>query len=310
MKELRQTIAGCLKANGADLVGFGGMERFEEPFLREMMPGAKTVICAAFRVLRGAHRGIEDGTTYYQYATMGVEAMEENVMPLALLRACALLEDAGYSALPQRRHQTVMRGEEGTNPEVDFESIMHGRKTEPEMDFDRVAVRCGLGEIGLHGGLLTAEYGPLVRLCAIVTDAALESDPIAPAHLCDRCGACLRACPGGAIDENGQRDAWQCTVYYHGANMHKNPFLPPEAFGADPQREEILAGRARLSPERAREVIRQIIYYPPVKHGYAASICGRACHRACYVHLEENGKLNRRFVEPLRRRPEWELPML
>ena len=120
MKELRQAIAGCLKANGADLVGFGGMERFEEPFLREMMPGAKTVICAAFRVLRGAHRGIEDGTTYYQYATMGVEAMEENVMPLALLRACALLEDAGYSALPQRRHQTVMRGEEGTNPEVDF----------------------------------------------------------------------------------------------------------------------------------------------------------------------------------------------
>lgn len=310
MNELRQRIIECLKSQGADLVGFGGIDRFEDTFLKDLMPGAKTVICAAFRVLRGSHRGIEDGTTYYQYTTMAVETLEENVMPIAMLRACAVLDDAGFAALPQRKHPTVMAGEGGTNPEVDYEEILRGRKTEPELNFDEAAVRCGLGELGQHGGLITDEFGPLVRLCAIVTDAELAPDPIAEKHLCDGCGKCRAACPGNAFGDDGCRDDWQCAVYYNGASMLKNPFLPADAFFDDPERLAIIAGKAKLSPERAREVIRQIIYYPPVKHGYSSSICGRACHRACYVHLEEKGALSRRFEEPLRRQPEWVLPLL
>lgn len=309
MSDLKQKVVACLKEQGADLVGFGGAERFEDTIVPKIFPQAKTIICAAFRVLRGAHRGIEDGTTYYQYTTMGVETMEENVMPLALLRACALLDDMGYSALPQRRHQTVLAEKEGTNPEVQYEEIRRGRKTELELDFDETARRCGLGEIGLHGGLLTDEFGPFVRLCAIITDAEIEPDPISAPHLCDRCGECVRGCPGKAVRPEGGIEPWQCAAYYMGANMHKNPFLPPDAFFDDPERLQIIAGEAKLSPERAREVINQIFYYPGVGHGYASSICGKACHRACYVHLEQTGKLKRSFEEPLRRQPEWELPI-
>ena len=309
MKQLKQRLTDLLRAQGADLVGFGSMDRFEDTFLPRIFPEGKTVVCLAFRVLRGAHRGIEDGTTYYQYTTMGVETIEENVMPLALLRGSALLEDEGYLALPQRRHQTVMAAAEGTNPETDYEEILRGRFTEPELDFDQTAVRCGLGEIGLHGGLLTEEFGPLQRLCALVTDAVIEPDPVKAPRLCDGCGDCVRACPGRAIREAGGRDDWQCAAYYMGANRKKNPFLPPEAFEGDPDREAVLSGEARLTPERARQVIDQIIYYPPVKHGYTSSICGRACHRACYVHLEEKGLLSRTFADRLRRQKEWELPI-
>ena len=103
---------------------------------------------------------------------------------------------------------------------------------------------------------------------------------------------------------------WQCAVYYNGANMLKNPFLPADAFCEDPERLAIIAGEAKLSPERAREVIRQILYYPPAGEGYSASICGHACRRACMVHLEETGKLAKTYEAPFRRQPEWELPLL
>lgn len=310
MSDIKQRIIDYLKAQGADLVGFGSADRFADTIVPQVMPGCKTVICALFRVLRGSHRGIEDGTTYYQYTMMGVKHIEETVIPQALVRTCALLDDLGYSGLPQRKNSNYVVSETGTNPEMDYENVFRGRKTEVELNFDETAVKCGLGEIGLHRGLLTDAFGPMVRICAILTDAELEADPIAEKHLCDSCGKCLKACPGNAIDPEKGIDEWQCSAYYQGANMHKNPFLPAEAFMEDPDRLAIISGKLKLTPERAREVIQQIIYYPPAGNGYTSSICGRACHRACYIHLEENGKLSRSFEQPLRRQPEWELPLL
>ena len=86
--------------------------------------------------------------------------------------------------------------------------------------------------------------------------------------------------------------------------------MPPDAFADFPDRLAIIAGEARLSPERAREVIDQIRFYPPVKHAYVACICGKACDIACYIHLEENKLLNRKFSTPFRKRPEWKLSLL
>ena len=66
---------------------------------------------------------------------------------------------------------------------------------------------------------------------------------------------------------------------------------------------------ADLTPERAMEIIDQIHSYPPVKHAMVASMCGRACDTACYVHLEEKGVLKRKFKTPFRKRPVWSLPL-
>ena len=118
MNTLKERITETLKAHGADLVGFGGIDRFRNSAAETILPGTKTVIGIAFRVLRGSYRGIEEGSTYYQYTTTGVETIEETVMPMAMLRACAVLEDAGFEALPQKRNQTVMQSENGTTPEI------------------------------------------------------------------------------------------------------------------------------------------------------------------------------------------------
>lgn len=310
MNKLRTEIINVLRQNGADLVGFGGMDRFDDGSVSRLFPAAKTVIGIAFRVLRGSHRGTEEGTTYYQYTTTGVETLEETIMPMAMLKACSVLENHGFSALPQRRNQTVMRESDSTNPEVDYNEIFCGVTAESQLNFEQTAVCCGLGELGLHGTLLTNDFGPLQRYCFILTDAEIEATPLVAPHLCDHCGKCVAACPGKAIAPNGTINSWQCAAYYMGANMSRNPFMPSEAFADDPDRLAIIVGEAKLTPERAREVIDQIIFYPPIKHGYVSCICGKACDMACYIHLEEKGVLQKHFRTPFRKREEWRLPLL
>ena len=59
--------------------------------------------------------------------------------------------------------------------------------------------------------------------------------------------------------------------------------------------------------EDAAAVLDNSLFYPRIKHGYVASICGRACDTACYIHLEAQGKLTRSFKRNFRTRPEWKL---
>lgn len=303
---MREKIIELAKANGADIVGFASSERFEKdnPIFK-IMPETKTVIGLAFRVLRGIYRGIEEGTTYYQYTTMAVENMEETIMPMAQLKVAMLIEKESYTALPQRKHQQIMKEHDSTNPEVAYDAVYRDKGAEVQMDFLDTAVKCGLGEKGLYDVLLTDDFGPLVRYCFILTDAEIEETEIVKPHLCDKCGKCVKACPGKAIDENGNVDPWQCAVYYNGANGTKNPFMPPEAFEKFDNRLEIIAGEAKVTPETAKKILDNIYFYPPAQHAYQCSICGRACDIACYIHLEEKGIITKKFKTPFRKREEW-----
>lgn len=304
---MKNRITELAKQNGADIVGFAPADRFskDNPIFK-IMPETKTVIGLAFRVLRGIYRGIEEGSTYYQYTTMAVENMEETIMPMAQLKIAMMLEENGFLALPQRRHQQIMAEENSTNPEVAYDAVYRNRKQEVQIDFLDTALKCGLGEKGLSGALLTDDFGPMVRYCFILTDVEIEADDEIKPRLCDKCGKCIKACPGKAIDENGNVDPWQCAVYYNGANGTKNPFMPPEAFDGMDNRLEIIAGEAKVTPETARKILDKIYFYPPAQHAYQCSICGRACDMECYVHLEEKGVLKKKFKTPFRKRDVWE----
>lgn len=303
---MKDEIIKLAKENGADIIGFAPSDRFsaDNPIFK-IMPETKTVIGLAFRILRGIYRGIEEGSTYYQYTTMAVENMEETIMPMAQLKIAMMLEENGYLALPQRRHQQIMAEDNSTNPEVAYDAVYRGRTPEIQIDFMDTALKCGLGEKGLDNALLTDEFGPMVRYCFILTDAEIEPTEEVKPHLCDKCGKCIKACPGGAIDENGNVDPWQCAVYYNGANGTKNPFMPPEAFDGIDNRLEIIAGEAKVTSETARKILDKIYFYPPAQHAYQCSICGRACDMECYVHLEEKGVLKKKFKTPFRKREVW-----
>ena len=128
---MEEKIIAIAKANGADMVGFAPASRFaaDDPIFK-IFPGTKTVIGLAFRILRGIYRGTEEGSTYYQYTTMGVENMEETVMPMAQLKVAMAIEAEGFLALPQRRHQQIMAEADSTNPEVAYDAIYRERTAE------------------------------------------------------------------------------------------------------------------------------------------------------------------------------------
>jgi epoxyqueuosine reductase QueG len=80
-----------------------------------------------------------------------------------------------------------------------------------------------MGEIGKNNLLLTPEFGPHQRLCAIITEAELEPDPRRDFDLCRGCNKCMEACPSGALTPDGY-DLDPCFVYW--AFGFKR--LPPE----------------------------------------------------------------------------------
>lgn len=305
---MTEKIIECAKRYDADIVGFAPAERFtrDDPVFR-IFPQTRTVIGLGFRVLRGIYRGVEEGTTYYQYTTMGVENLEETVMPLALINLCNLIEEEGYEAIPQRRNQLIMEEPDSTNPEVDFTDIYRGITAENQLDFLHCAVQCGLGERSMMGSLLNKDFGPFLRYCFILTDAEFPATEPVTETLCDGCGECVMACPGHAIREDGKLDPWCCAVYYNGANGTKNPFMPPEAFRDFENRMDIIQGTAEFTSAEAKKILENIYFYPPAKHFYRTSICGRACHRACYIHLEEKGVLGKTFHRKFREGADWKL---
>ena len=303
---MTEYIKAIAEKNYADVVSFAPAERFsaDDPVFK-IFPYAKTVIGLGFRILRGTLRGPEEGSIYYNYMTMALLNMEETVMPIALVNIANAIEARGFIAVPQRRHQLIAADTEGTDPEMNHALIKRGATAENQLDFVETAVKCGLGEKGLMGDIINEDFGPLIRYCVILTDAAIEPDEIKEAHLCDGCKKCIKACPGGALSEEGLRDDWRCAVYYKGANGTKNPFMPPDAYSEFDDRLDIIAGRAEMDISKAKRILDATAFYGGTRNGFAPSICAKACHTACYVHLEEQGKLKRRFKKPFKRREEW-----
>ena len=81
-----------------------------------------------------------------------------------------------------------------------------------------VAFVCGLGTFSLSTNLIT-QKGCSGRFMSIVTDWEADRYDVRPytdyMEYCNRCGACTRCCPGGAITEQGKNKKI-CHTYFQG----------------------------------------------------------------------------------------------
>ncbi|MHA1943845.1 MAG: 4Fe-4S double cluster binding domain-containing protein [Candidatus Thorarchaeota archaeon] len=74
------------------------------------------------------------------------------------------------------------------------------------------AVKSGLGAQGKNTLLISPEFGPKIRLIAVLTDAVLDIDSPFEDDLCGDCDRCIRVCPTKAI-EPYQLNVTHCMVY-------------------------------------------------------------------------------------------------
>lgn len=75
-----------------------------------------------------------------------------------------------------------------------------------------LAVRAGLGFIGLNHMLIHPALGPEVFLGELITTALLKPDERS-AGGCPSCRRCIQACPTGALQDDGRFDARRCISY-------------------------------------------------------------------------------------------------
>lgn len=287
---------------GAQVVGIGDIRAFDgvspqrDP--KMILPGAKCVLGFGFAVPRGLYFGMEKGTQYYGYTTLGVKYIDEEMAEIFLLKMGAFIENEGYDACLQKSIPNLrIKGDKTTNPEVadtyeliHAEAVEHGKPAPDVMiDFALAAKACGIGSLGLNGRILNPQYGPFMRYCFIITDLPLKADLPLREPICDRCGDCIAACDGHAVSEKGL-DTWQCAVYYKGAH-ESNPLMTDEFLKDDPERAAILNGEKRFDAASARKIFPQMDFLPRTQWGYAPCLCGAKCAVACFKHLKKEGRI-------------------
>lgn len=298
----RETIKQRAKELGADLCGIGDIRHFQhcspqrDP--KQILPNATCVIGFGFRVPKALYEMMAQGKQYYNYTSLGVKYIDEEFTQMLLLRMAALIENEGYDACVQRNTSNIrIQGDKTQNPELfDTYELAHASavaagKPVPDviLDFADAARICGLGSVSMKGNVLTPQFGPYVRFAFLITDLPLECDAPFFNSLCDHCGACIRACPGHAIEESGL-DSWQCSVYYRGASA-RNPYMTDDMLADEPDRAAILCGEKRFDNASAHAIYPKLDFLPYSINGYVGCLCGKACDYACYHHLERSGKL-------------------
>lgn len=73
------------------------------------------------------------------------------------------------------------------------------------------ALRAGMGVIGQNSLLITPDYGSRVVIILMATDIEIaQSQSDYEVQRCLKCGNCAKACPSGAIDENGMSHPERC----------------------------------------------------------------------------------------------------
>ncbi len=311
-----QAVKDFARSCGADIVGIGSMDRFEgapkEMDPRYIFPEAKAIVGLGFRIHRGCFRGIEEGTFFGAYPSMGYAGINYRDAPITLRAICSALEDEGYEAVPIQNmlFRNPLSPNDGT-PQQTWRSVAPELPAPDVMLHFRIAaVVCGMGEIGFGKVFLSPEFGPRQRLAFLLTDAPLEPDPIFEGQICDRCKLCVRDCTVGALSatetikitvagkeiEWAKLDETKCSSGYSGANPHYSPHTPE-----DYDMEQALSRYYGVGDISYNAASSSMFHLPGALEG------ARGCIRACFIHLEETGRIKNLFHSPFRKRKPWRL---
>ena len=250
----RETIRRWAFECGADMVGIAPVERFrdvpgdENP--RSIKPDTESVIVLGFRYLRGALRGIENGSNWGSFAGCDPVGMSA-YMQEATYHFCRFIESEGFEALPLIRHSYDLRNQGvPVSPDRPAPDVI--------INMEYAAFAAGLGELGMGKLFLTPKFGPRQVFSAVLTELKLEADELFSGSICDHCGECARHCPAMALDTSVEKE------------------------------EKYPAGTMRHWPLRVEscQICKTGTSQCPYSLGLEPNRVGAACGRACNRHCE------------------------
>jgi epoxyqueuosine reductase QueG len=180
---------------GADVVGFAAIEDYQSkqsPDPRTILPGVRSIVVMGYREITGA---VESENPRISMCSRmgGMELSLKN----NYLMARFMEYQFQVKAAPVPVSYPLDMGPEVTGLTGDV-SIRHA------------AVAAGLGVFGRHNLVIHPRFGTRIIFTAILTELPLNSDPPVQEELCTQCGLCVEACPGKALDEEGETDQIRC----------------------------------------------------------------------------------------------------
>ncbi|MHC4216183.1 MAG: 4Fe-4S binding protein [Planctomycetota bacterium] len=308
------TVKKEAKRLGADMVGIAPVDRWEgapkqmDP--RYIMPEAKSIIVMGFRVMRGSLRGIEEGTFFSNYSSMGYGGITYLYMPIVVINLCRMIEDQGFEAFPMG-HQSDWRAIDNEGGLRDGYSVPveEGKPAPDIMVHLRIAgFLAGLGEIGFSKVFLSPQFGPRQRLGIVITEAELEPDPLYDGpELCNKCYACVKECPGNAIPKDKT-----VKVTLAGKEVEWSDIDCKACDKAFRGGEKVAEGEKGtyfdFSDEYKPSSISPFFHKPRNLYNTGQAICGgKGCMRACMVSLEKRGVLKNKCNTEFRRKKPWKV---
>ncbi len=193
MASIEDRIKDFVRARGVDVVGIAGPERLDGPpslDLSYTMPGARSVISMALPMHAGA---IYD---FLSKRSPAPHNLDQFLNYQRLQRIGKELADFLVSC----GHRAV-----GVPLSADYRRAVYVFRPRPAFSLRLGAMASGAGGQGWSGNLMTKEYGASIYLGAVLSDAALESDPALPPRYftddyCAKCKRCARSCPSRMFD--------------------------------------------------------------------------------------------------------------
>jgi epoxyqueuosine reductase len=204
MKDLSLQIKQLALQLGANLAGITSVERLADSppsgNAAALLPGARSVISFALALDVNKTADFLGKRDWEPHCTDRKEIVQRlYTIGDSLVQT---LESLGHRAVNVDINNNYL-------PEEGAADITEMTEFHPEFSHRYAGVAAGLGRLGWSGNLMTFEYGALVELGSVITDAVLEEDPLCEENPCDGCKMCSIVCPVGMIHP---RESYTVTV--------------------------------------------------------------------------------------------------